>query len=126
MVGIGTFLALFSAAFWWRERRRTSMLESRSLLGVIALTGPLAVIALETGWVTTEVGRQPWIAYGLMRTSEAVTDNSNIFITFAATVILYVAMGVASFAILRSMSARWRRGEADALPSPYSPEMHVR
>jgi cytochrome d ubiquinol oxidase subunit I len=126
MVGIGTLLALFAALFWWREWRRRSPLDSRLVLGFIAVAGPLAVIALETGWITTEVGRQPWIAYGVMRTADAVTTNSNIYITFAATVALYTAMGTATIVILRSMAERWRRGEPDALPTPYSPEVLAR
>lgn len=126
MIGVGTLLAAFSVWFWWRERRRRSLLDSPRALGFISISGVLAVIALQTGWITTEVGRQPWIAYDVMTVDEAVTTNSNVWISLVAVIVVYTVMGTAAFAVIRSMSARWRRGEADALPSPYSPEMVVR
>jgi len=126
MIGIGTLLAAFSVWFWWRERRRRSLIDSPRALGFLSISGVLAVIALQTGWITTEVGRQPWIAYEVMTVDEAVTTNSNVWITLTATIVVYSAMGIAAFAVIRSMSSRWRHGEADALPSPYSPEVVAR
>jgi cytochrome d ubiquinol oxidase subunit I len=126
MIGIGTLLAAFSVWFWWRERRQRSLIDSPRTLGFVSISGVLAVVALQTGWITTEVGRQPWIAYEVMTVDEAVTTNSNVWITLTATIVVYTAMGIAAFAVIRSMSSRWRRGEADALPSPYSPDMVVR
>ena len=126
MIGIGTLLAAFSVWFWWRERRQRSLIDSPRTLGFVSISGVLAVVALQTGWITTEVGRQPWIAYEVMTVDEAVTTNSNVWITLTATIVVYTAMGIAAFAVIRSMSSRWRRGEADALPSPYSPDMVAR
>jgi cytochrome d ubiquinol oxidase subunit I len=126
MIGIGTLLAAFSIWFWWRERRRRSLIDSSRALGFVSITGVLAVIALQTGWITTEVGRQPWIAYEVMTVEEAVTTNSNVWISLVTVVVVYAIMGVAAIAVIRSMAERWRRGEGDALPSPYSPERVAR
>ncbi len=73
MVGIGTLLALLAVVHlvtWFRRRR---FAESRWFLWAVVAAGPLSVVALVSGWVTTEVGRQPWVVYHVMRTSEAVT-----------------------------------------------------
>jgi cytochrome d ubiquinol oxidase subunit I len=77
-------------------------------------------VALEAGWITTEVGRQPWIVFGIMRVEDAVTENGGIWITLGVMLVVYAAMGVAAALVLRSMARRWRlTGEID-LPTPYS------
>ena len=83
----------------------------------------MAVIALEAGWVVTEVGRQPWIVNGYMTVGEAVTQNSAVWVSLAVIAVVYLALGIAVFAVLRSMSKRWKAGESDSLPSPYSPSV---
>ena len=76
--------------------------------------GVASVVALECGWIVTEVGRQPWIVYNVMRTSDAVTNASGIWITFATVVVLYAALGATLIIVLRAMSRRWRsEGERD-------------
>jgi cytochrome d ubiquinol oxidase subunit I len=85
--------------------------------------GPIAVIALQAGWVTTEVGRQPWIVYGVMRVDEAVTSNSGIWISLAAMIIVYTGMTVMATKVLRGMARRWRDiGSGADLPTPYGPD----
>jgi cytochrome bd ubiquinol oxidase subunit I len=59
------------------------------------LAGPLSVVALICGWVTTEVGRQPWVVYRVMRTSEAVTGASGIPIGYATLALVYLALAFA-------------------------------
>jgi len=106
MVGIGTLMAVLGAVhlFTWFRRRR--FVESRwFLLGVVA-AGPLSVVALVAGWVTTEVGRQPWVVYGVMRTSEAVTGAGGIPVGYVTLVIVYAALGAAVAWILRRLSQR--------------------
>ena len=74
MVGIGTGLALLGVLFlatWWRHRR---LPRSKWFYRAVVVAGPLAVVALISGWITTEVGRQPWVVYGMMRTEQAVTS----------------------------------------------------
>jgi cytochrome d ubiquinol oxidase subunit I len=122
MVGIGTGLFLLSLWYWasWIFRRR--MPQSRLFLLIAACSGVLAVITMEAGWVVTEVGRQPWIVYNLMKVEDAATANTGVWITFVAVTILYAALGVTAILVLRSMSRRFRRAggfaETDA---PYSP-----
>ena len=73
MVGIGTFLALLAAWFLWARWRRGALPASPWFYRAVVAAGPLALVALIAGWIVTEVGRQPWIVYELMRTEEAVT-----------------------------------------------------
>lgn len=121
MVGIGTALVgLVSVVAWrWRYRHDT-FFESRWMLRAISASGVAAIVAMETGWITTEVGRQPWIVHGLMRTEEAVTDGGWVWYSLTGLVLVYALLGVAGIAVLRSMSARWSAGETD-LASPYGP-----
>jgi cytochrome d ubiquinol oxidase subunit I len=121
MVGIGTLLFLFAvwwAVAWWRQR---DMPNSKWFLRAGAISGVLAVVALESGWIVTEVGRQPWIVQGFMRTSEAVTPAKGIWWVFGATMLIYIGLGVTAAVVLRGMSARWREGEAEEGELPYSP-----
>ncbi len=123
MVAIGTALVGLVAWFawrWWRHRDRR--FDSPWFLRAIAVAGPAAIVAMETGWVTTEVGRQPWIVHGLLRTEDAVTDASYIWITFSVLVVVYAGMTAGATMVIRSMSRRWRAGEHD-LESPYGPEL---
>ena len=70
-----------------------------------------AIVALECGWIVTEVGRQPWIVYEVMRTEDAVTKADGVWVTFALIVVLYAVLGAALVITLRAMARRWR--EAD-------------
>ena len=65
--------------------------------------GPLSVVALIAGWVTTEVGRQPWVVYEVMRTEEAVTGAGGIPIGFAALAIVYAGLAAIAFVMLRRL-----------------------
>ena len=73
MVGIGTLLAAIGALVLWVRWRRRRLPESVWLYRALVLCGPLSVVALICGWIVTEVGRQPWVVYGVMRTEQAVT-----------------------------------------------------
>ncbi|QYJ05104.1 cytochrome ubiquinol oxidase subunit I [Nocardioides panacisoli] len=121
MVGIGSLLAGGVALYWVLRWRGRDLLRHRWFLRAVAVSGPLAVVAMEAGWIATEVGRQPWIVYGVMRTSEAAGDNSGLWWLLGATTALYTAMGVGAAVVLRSMARRWREGE-ESLPSPYGPD----
>jgi cytochrome d ubiquinol oxidase subunit I len=121
MVGIGTLLALAVLLFWLARWRGHDLVDSRWFLRFCALAGPLAVIALESGWIATEVGRQPWTVYGVLRTADAAGSNSNLWWLLAATALVYTGMTIGAVVVLRSMGRRWRAGQSD-LPSPYGPE----
>jgi len=121
MVALGTSLAalILWAAWRWRRRRHEFWL-SRWFVRAIVMSGPAAIVAMETGWITTEVGRQPWIVQGVLLTNEAVTDAGYIWFTFLASAFLYLAMGVSALAVIRSMTRRWASGDHDLI-SPYGP-----
>jgi len=121
MVGICTALialGLWLGIAWWRRR---DIPKTPWFLRAVAVSGAAAVIALECGWIVTEVGRQPWIVYNVMRTKDAVTDASGVSITLAAIVLLYVALGTATVVVLRAMSRRWREAEIPDTDVPYGP-----
>src|SRR6478672_11405752 len=122
MVGICTALIALGAWFgfvWWRKR---DFPQSRWFLRATAVSGVAAIVALECGWIVTEVGRQPWIVYNVMRTSDAVTQASGIWVTFGAIIGLYVLLGATLVITLRAMSRRWREGDEEAVDVPYGPE----
>lgn len=122
MVGIGTLLALVVVGFWFLRWRRVDLLANRWFLRGMVVAGPLAILALESGWVATEVGRQPWTVYGVLRTVDAAGDNPGLWFVFSAAFLLYAAMTVGAVVVLRSMARRWRAGEND-LASPYGPQI---
>jgi len=92
MVGCGVammLVALWAAWRYLRGRRKQTWLDSKWFLRVLVIAAPLGFIAIETGWVVTEVGRQPWIIYGVMRTSEAVTPMPGLVLPFITFTVLY-------------------------------------
>ena len=106
MVGIGTLMAALGVLHlitWYRRRR---FVESRWFLWGVVAVGPLSVVALIAGWVTTEVGRQPWVVYDVMRTPDAVTGAGGIPVGYATLVIVYAALGVAVAWILRRLALK--------------------
>ncbi len=104
MVGIGTMLVALAAWFlfvWWRKKR---LPESKWFYRAVIAAGPAAVVALIAGWVTTEVGRQPWVVYGVMRTEEAVSGADGIVFGYAALALVYGALIVATLWVLRKLA----------------------
>ena len=104
MVGIGFFLAGISAIYLFVWLRRKRLPRSSWFYRAIVAAGPLSVVALIAGWVTTEVGRQPWVVYGHMRTEEAVTGASGIPVGYATLVIVYACLLAAIVWILRRLA----------------------
>jgi cytochrome d ubiquinol oxidase subunit I len=104
MVGIGTALAALSAVYlvvWWRRRRPP---VSRWFYRAAVAAGPLAVVALICGWIVTEVGRQPWIVYRLMRVERAVTGAEGIPYGYAVVAAVYAALTAAAIWMLRRLA----------------------
>ena len=122
MVGIGTLLALAVVIFWLARWRKRDLTDHRWFLWFAVVAGPLAVVALEAGWIATEVGRQPWTVWRVLRTSEAASTSGGLWWSLAGVVVVYLGMTVGAYVVLRSMARRWRSGEVD-LPSPYGPEL---
>ncbi len=94
MVALGTYLALLSLWVAWTAFRRRDVAANRRLLQAIALAGPMGFIAIEAGWTVTEVGRQPWIIQGVLRTADAVTPMPGLVVPFLLFTILYCFLGV--------------------------------
>ena len=106
MVGIGLALIALSAWAAGSLLARGRLPEGRAFLWSVALAGPLAAIALEAGWVVTEVGRQPWIVQGILRTSHAVTDAPGIGWIFAISLAIYAALTVGTILALRHLAGK--------------------
>jgi cytochrome d ubiquinol oxidase subunit I len=121
MVGIATLLLGLGAWFAIGWVRRRDIPDSPWFLRAVAASGAAAILALECGWIVTEVGRQPWIVYRLMRTREAVTGASGVWITFSAVIVLYTVLGVATVLVLRTMAHRWRTADVGEAEVPYGP-----
>lgn len=119
MVGIGSLLILLGAWYWvaaWRRRRAGDGAgPGRWLLRALVAATPLGFVAIEAGWVVTEVGRQPWIIDGFMRTSEAVTTVPGQFAALGGFTIVYLVLAVATVWLLR------RLGRAPAMPAAPTP-----
>ena len=100
---VGTGSALFAVAawvawVWWRTRR---LPDNKWLLRALVGCAPLGFIAVETGWFVTELGRQPWIIYGVMRTRDAVTPMPGLFVPFTTFTVVYLLLGVMVIFLLR-------------------------
>ena len=125
MVGIGTMLIALGAwlAFaWWRRR---DIPQTNWFLRAVAVSGVATVVAMECGWIVTEVGRQPWIVYEIMRTEDAVTKADGIWVTFGLVVGLYAILGIALVLTLLAMARRWRAADEGDSEVPYGPSPGV-
>jgi cytochrome d ubiquinol oxidase subunit I len=94
MVGLGTFMALVSLWALISRLRKRVLAENRWLLRGIAAAAPMGFICIEAGWTVTEVGRQPWIVYGIVRTADAVTPMPGLVVPFVTFTLLYCFLGV--------------------------------
>jgi len=92
MVGIGTGLVALSVWYWLRRRRGANRPEDRSTLLALAAAGPAAFLGNELGWLVSELGRQPWIVYGVFRTSSGITTAPGLGATLTAFTLLYVGL----------------------------------
>ena len=127
MVGIATVLAALAAwlaLVWWRKR---DIPQTPWFLRAVSVSGVLAILALEMGWIVTEVGRQPWIVYGFQRTADAVTRADGIWAVYGITMAIYLILAIGTIAVLRAMSRRWRAQDEGRIPAgdddrvPYGP-----
>jgi cytochrome d ubiquinol oxidase subunit I len=111
MVGLGFLLllaGLWAAYTWWRKRR----LPSQRLFWLLgAISGLAAIGAMECGWVVTEVGRQPWVVYRRLTTTDAATTNGGVLTSLSLIIVVYALLAVATILILRMLARRWRRSD---------------
>lgn len=108
MVGIGLVTLALVAWSWW-VWRRNAFAEARRFLKFCELASPLGFLAVLAGWVTTEVGRQPWVVYGLMRTRDALTPSLagvDVIVSLAVYVVAYLAIfGAGGYFLTRLLRA---------------------
>jgi cytochrome bd ubiquinol oxidase subunit I len=104
MVSIGTFLAALSAWYLFTRVRRKRVPSGRWFYRALAVAGPASLVALIGGWVTTEVGRQPWVVYHVMRTTDAVTAAGGIPVGYGTMAAFYACLIVAVAWILRRLA----------------------
>ena len=120
MVGTGFLLlglACWFALGWWRHQTQH---PSAWFLRATAVSGVVSIVSLETGWVVTEVGRQPWTVVGLLLTRDAVQTSGNLWPLFAGAVVIYAGVTVGAVFALRALRRRWAAGEDVA--TPYGPD----
>ncbi len=114
MVGLGMFFAIVTIIAWFKRNR---LLETPWLMKVILFSIPLPYIANQLGWIVTEVGRQPWIVYGLMKTSDAVSPiaPAQVGVTLVSFILVYGLLGATGFYL---MAQHARKGPAFAKAQP--------
>jgi cytochrome d ubiquinol oxidase subunit I len=100
---VGTGMAMLLVALWagWIWLRTREMPDSKLFLTVLFLASPLGFVAVETGWMVTELGRQPWVIYHVMRTQEAVTPMPGLFVPFTVFTLLYVFLAFILVLLMR-------------------------
>jgi cytochrome bd ubiquinol oxidase subunit I len=94
MVGCGSLLSLFTLVAGWFSWKKHPLSQHTRLIRTLVLISPLGFVALEAGWMVTELGRQPWVIYHIMRTSDAVTSLPNLSITLAVITGVYFVLGI--------------------------------
>jgi cytochrome d ubiquinol oxidase subunit I len=94
MVGLGSYLALVALWAGWLAWRRSDLARSRWLMRAVALATPMGFIAVEAGWMVTELGRQPWVIHGVLKTADAVTPMPGLVVPFLVFTLLYCFLGV--------------------------------
>lgn len=101
MVGCGVTLAalsLLTGALWWKGGR--VLPQAPWFLKLVVAASPLGLIAMESGWMVTETGRQPWIVWQVMRTADAVTPTTGLALSFWSIVAVYLLLSVATGVLL--------------------------
>lgn len=127
MVGLGTVMALvalWTALVAWRGRTRAggaieAVVRTRPLLLALVIATPMGFLAVEAGWVVTEVGRQPWIVSNVLRTSDAVTPMPGLEVSFVGFTLLYI--GLAAIVTVLLYRQIVRAPHADAAGAPVEP-----
>ena len=115
MVASGFAMAFVTLWAGWRQWRSPSIAASRAFLWAVTVCAPLGFIAIEAGWFVTELGRQPWIIQGVMRTADAVTPMPGLIVPFLAITLLYLVLG-AIVIMLLLRQVRESPGGADQQP----------
>ena len=103
MVALGTAMAIVSSWAAVVVVRRRPIVDHRLLLRALAIIAPFGFIATEAGWTVTEVGRQPWVVQGILRTANAVTPMPGLIVPMIVFTLLYIVLGAIVVALVRSL-----------------------
>jgi cytochrome d ubiquinol oxidase subunit I len=106
MVASGIALFVLSIVVAWLAWRHCGVPDGKWILHALVAAGPLGFVAIEAGWGVTELGRQPWIIYGMMRTKDAVTPMNGIAIPFTVFTVVYLFLSIALVILLRRQFAK--------------------
>lgn len=112
MVGLGSIMALVALWAAFKALRRHDLAQSPRFLLALAACTPLGFLAIEAGWIVTEVGRQPWVIHGVLRTADAVTPMPGLVYTFSGFTLLYLFLGVVVAWLLYTQIIRSPRHQA--------------
>lgn len=121
MVAMGFFMLAMAIWFAWSWIRRKAAPQQRLFWYGAAVSGAAAIVALELGWVVTEVGRQPWIVWNQVRTTDAVSESTGIVASAIAITAVYIVLAVITVTVIRIISSRMQAGED--VPTPYGPQV---
>jgi cytochrome d ubiquinol oxidase subunit I len=124
MVAIGTGLALLGAVFLLTWLRHHRLPRSPWFYRAVMAAGPLSFVALIAGWIVTEVGRQPWIVYEVMRTAQAVTRADGLDVGFAFLVVVYISLAAAVAWLLRRLARNPPETEVGGATAPRGTAAH--
>jgi cytochrome bd ubiquinol oxidase subunit I len=119
MVGLGTYLALLGVWVAIEASRRRDLAANRWLMRAVAIASPMGFLCIEAGWTVTEVGRQPWVIFGVLRTADAVTPMPGLIVPFLVISALYCFLGVVVAWLLYDLVMRspiMREGDGTMAP----------
>ena len=116
MIGLGMLLLVLGAWQGWFGLFRRRLLMTRWFLLPAALAGLAAITAMEAGWIVTEVGRQPWVVYGYLRTADAVTPSAGVPVMLGVVLVLYAILTAVVIGVPALMARRWRREDPGREP----------
>ena len=104
MIGLGIIMMMIALLYFYNLWKKRELLENKWLLKLFAIATPMGFIAVEAGWTVTEVGRQPWIIYGVMKTADALTPMPGIVYSFYIFTAIYISLSfVVAFMLYRQI-----------------------
>jgi cytochrome d ubiquinol oxidase subunit I len=106
MVGLGTYMALVGVWGMWLVRKRSELAARPRFLAAVAIATPMGFLATEAGWMVTELGRQPWVIYGVMRTADAVTPMPGQMFRTGVLALIYVFLTIVVTVLLSRQIVR--------------------
>ncbi len=121
MVGIGSAMLLLAAWLGWTWWRRRRIPRSVWFLRAVAVSGAAAIVAMEAGWITTEVGRQPWVVYNVLRTADAVSPAPGLYLGWYSVLAIYLILTGFTVYVLRRLAREHATPAPQEIDEPDAP-----